>query len=115
MLPPRFEVDVQPAILEMVALPITNRIPSNISAKKPLRPVAEAGRGSASGRRIHQSDSTEIKKEAASTKTARAAPTSWISKPASAGPAICATEPVTCSLLLPSIKSLREMSPGRYD
>src|SRR5579859_6999613 len=115
MFPPRFDVAVLPAMREMVALPSTNLIPSSISEKKPPRPVSDVGYGAGSGRRIHHSDRTDTRNDVASTVTARAAPTSWMRNPASAGPTICATDPVTCSLLLPSTRSEREMITGRYD
>src|SRR5207302_5980311 len=75
MFEPRFDVDVLPAIFQIVGLPKTNRIPSHISDLKPLRPDSETGFGAGSGRRIHHNDSTETRNEAASTATARAAPT----------------------------------------
>src|SRR5256885_15295675 len=115
MFPPRLDVAVLPAMREMVGLPSTKRTPSSISEKKPLRPASDPGFGVGSGRRIHHSDSTDKRNDVASTVTARAAPTIWMRKPASAGPTICATDPVTCSLLLPSTRSDREMIAGRYD
>src|SRR2546429_9239369 len=115
MLDPRLLVDVQPAIFQIVELPNTNRTPPNISLRKPLRPASLAGCGAGSGLRIHHKERTDTRNDSASAMTARAAPSTWIKRPAIAGPAICATEPVTCSLLLPSTRSERAIKAGRKD
>src|SRR5260370_27686680 len=95
MFEPRFDVPVLPAIFQIVELPNTNWMPSHISVQNPWRPESDVGFGDGSGRRIHHNDSTETRNDAASTATARAAPTTWIRKPASAGPTSCPTDPLT--------------------
>src|SRR5437588_374776 len=115
MLLPRLLVAVQPAIFQRVGFPITTWMPSHISRQKPDSPPAVPGCGAGSGLRIPKSEAAEMAKEAASTQSDSTAPMAWIRKPASAGPASCAADLLTSSLLLPSTRSVRGISAGGQD
>src|SRR5512135_2023362 len=109
----RLLVPVQPAIERSTGLPSTTPSPSRISCHMLWRRCVGGGGGSAV--LIKSSEMTDTRNESASSKIAIGAVTSCTSAPAMPGPAIAATERLTSNLLLPSIKSGRETSAGKYD
>src|SRR5579883_1249832 len=126
---PRFEVPVQPAILDRIGFFVTTRIPSFISEKKvdllarfpspfttsssPPAPNLLLLSGFSSLFLIEVREKAETRYPAASTIIERAAPKRVIMNPASGGPNTEAAAWLVWSFWLPSIKSDLSTRTGR--
>jgi hypothetical protein len=91
-------------------LPSTNRNPSRISRP---RWASGARAGTGSRLRIRPTNSAEPAKLTASTRTATGAVSHWITRPATAGPAIWLTPRTASSFALPSTRLVRPTRCGR--